>query len=148
MGGAVIIRGAAYTCDGNDVITQLNKVFGDPTCDAYKYAQKHNKFGDVTEVDGNWQALRDAYKFAGIKVNPGWESYLEFLGSAKPQGPANIYAIAQIRYNGLVDGTLMETVIHVPKNGGHVRGRRGSPGGLHSQIDSPCPMPQPPPLKY
>jgi hypothetical protein len=147
MGGAVIKPGAAYLCDGNDVIVQLNKVFGDPACDAYKFAQSHNKFGDVTKADGNWQALRDAYKFAGIKVNPGWESYLEFLGSVQPQGPDNIYAIAQFRYNGLVDGTVMDTVIHVPKHGGHVRTQRGSKAGIHGQVDSPCPMPQPPPLR-
>jgi hypothetical protein len=149
MGGMLIKPGFAYSCDGNDVITQLNKVFGDPDCDAYKYAQSHNKFGDVPK-DGNenWKALRDAYKFAGVPVNPGWESYLEFLGTVQPQGPDNIYNIAQFRYNGLVDGTIMDTVIHVPKNGGHVRALRGTKAGVHGQVDSPCPMPQPPPLKY
>jgi hypothetical protein len=142
MGGAVIKAGTAYQCDGNDVIVHLNKVFGDPTSDKYKFAQSHNQFGDVPNADGNWQALRDAYKFAGVSVNPGWESYLEFLGTVQPQGPQNIYDIAQFRYNGLVDGTIMDTVVHVPKHGGHVRAQRGTKAGVHGQIDSPCPMPQ------
>jgi hypothetical protein len=148
MGGAIIEVGSTYKCDGNDVITHLNKVFGDPTSAEYKYAQSHNKFGDIPNAAGNWQALRDAYKFAGVPVNLGWESYLSFLGNAQPQGPQNIYDIAQFRYNGLVDGTIMETVVHVPQHGGHVHANRGTKAGVHGKIDSPCPMPQPAPTKY
>ncbi len=144
MGGARIIPGTAYRCDGNDVIVHLNRVFADPSCDEYKYAQSHNKFGDVPNAPGNWQALRDAYNFAKVPVNLGWESYLEMLGTVEPQGPDNIYMIAQIRYNGLVEGVVMETAVHVPQNGGHVRGLRGSKAGIHSSLNSPCPMPQAP----
>ena len=148
MGGDFIKPGAVYQCDGNDVIVLLNKVFGDPDCDAYKYAQAHNTFGAIRNEPGNWKALRDAYKTAGVPVNPGWESYLEFLGTVQPQGPDNISAIAQIRDEGLRGGVIMDTILHVPTNGGHVRGLRGSKGGAHSQIDSPCPMPQAPAKRY
>jgi hypothetical protein len=147
MGSGVIIAGAAYTCDGNDVITQLNAVFGRPHSDKYKYAKAHNSFGGIQNVAGNWNALISAYETAGLEVNPGWRCYLECLGTVSTegpqQGPQNIYDIAQFRYNGLINDVPMKTKTHMPHHGGHVH--HGAKAGIDpGTIDSPCPMPQPP----
>ena len=92
-----------------------------------KYAQSHNKFGDVPKAAENWKALRDAYQFAGVTDQPRMGILPGgFWALVSRKDRQNIYDIAQFRYNGLVDGTTMDTVIHVPKHGGHVHAQRGT----------------------
>ena len=150
MGGSVIEAGGTMICEGNDVLTLLNSVFGRPHSDKYKYAKEHNIFGNVQNVAGNYNDLIAAYEYAKVPVNPGWRAYLEFLGTVSTegpgQGPQNIFDIAQFRNNGLIDGTAMKTLTHTPHHGGHVH--HGARAGIEpGTIDAPCPMPQPPPLK-
>jgi hypothetical protein len=142
MGGSFDEHGTMASCDGQDVIDELNKVFGDTSSSGYLKAQaKKDLFKNIPNGAGNYQALIDAYNTVGVPVRGGWLKYLTLLGSVQPQGPDNIYAIAQFRYENLDAGLPMETVVHVPKHGGHVHTRRGSKAGLGSQVDSPCPMP-------
>jgi hypothetical protein len=142
MGGDFVEPGGTVMiCEGSDVLQQLNDVFGDPTSSQYIQAQKKkDEFLKVKNEEKNAQCLIDAYKAVGLNVSRGWEIYLRRLGSVQPQGPQNIYDIAQFRYNGLTDGTVMLTIVHVPQNGGHVHTQRGTEAGLHSQVSSPCPM--------
>lgn len=143
MGAAAFNQyGKMVTCDGGDVLDMLNDVFGDPSSQKFaRAAQAKDKFKEILENDSNnWEKLRDAYKAAGVGVGSGWEAYLRLLGTTGSQGPTNIYNIAQIRYHGLDQGVVMKTIVHEPKDGGHVHTQRGSKGGLHSQINSPCPI--------
>jgi hypothetical protein len=140
MGGADIKPGEDLICGGEDVIQELNDVFGDPTSARYQYAQSHNTFGGVQNVKDNYSALIEAYNIAKVRPDGRWAAYLRRLGTVGTQGPQNIYDIAQIRYHGLTEGVIMLTAVHMPVNGGHVRTVRGSKAGLHSSIDSPCPM--------
>jgi hypothetical protein len=143
MGGGVDETGALNPCAGDDVIIELNGVFADPNSAKYKYAQGHNNFGMIKNVPDNYQDLIRAYEAAGVPVSPRWAAYLKLLGKAASpgQGAQNIYDIAQIRYHGLIDGVIMLTTVHLPTDAGRVRTIRGSKGGIHSSIDSPCPMP-------
>jgi hypothetical protein len=142
MGGSFDEAGVMVSCDGQAVLKELNDVFGNPNSDRYKQAQaQKDKFGAIENKANNFLDLIDAYNAAGVPVDKGWRLYLTLLGRVQPQGPQNIYDIAQARYNGLNDGAVMETVVHVPKRGGHVHTQRGSKAGLSSKIDSPCPMP-------
>jgi hypothetical protein len=133
-------------CDGDDVLKDLNHVFGNPNSEKYKHAKNNNTFGAIQNVPGNYKALIDAYTTAGIPVSGGWAAYLRLLGTVKTdgpqQGPQNIYDIAQMRYNGLINNVAMSTDVHVPQHGGHVHTRHGS-GGQPSMINSPCPLPGP-----
>jgi hypothetical protein len=61
MDGAAIEPGAALICGGDDVLKELNDVFGDPASAKYQYAQSHNTFGAIQNVAGNYKALIDAY---------------------------------------------------------------------------------------
>jgi hypothetical protein len=143
MGGSFDETGAMVTCDGKDVLDELNKVFKNPNSARYRQAQsQRDKFGAITNTADNYLALIDAYNAAGVAVGAGWSAYLTLLGTAQPQGPQNIYDIAQFRYNGLNDGAEMETVVHVPKQGGHVHTQPGVKPGEPNTIDSPCPMPK------
>lgn len=141
MGGAVIEPGG---CDGGDVIKDLNHAFGHPGSDKYKYAQSNNTFGGVNNAPGNYTELIDAYTTAGVPVSDFWAAYLRLLGTVKQegpqQGPQNIYDIAQMRYDGLINNKAMSTKIHLPKHGGHVQTKHGS-GAEPSTIDSPFPLP-------
>jgi hypothetical protein len=141
MGGAIIEPGAALICDGDDVLKELNDAFGDPDSAKYQHAQSHNSFGAIQNVAGNYKALIDAYTTAGVPVSARWAAYLRLLGTVGTQGPQNIYDIAQTRDSALSNNVGMSTVVHVPKNGGHVHTVRGSKGGSPSSIDSPCPLP-------
>jgi hypothetical protein len=135
MGGGVL----TFICDGDDVVTNLNTVFQHPHSDAYKRAQANNHFGEVPNSPGNYSALIDAYRKAGLVVPQGWVNYLTALGTVSSpnpqQGPQNIYDIAQFRYNGLIRGKKMKTKVH---NHGHVQTRPGT-GSNPDEIDSPCP---------
>lgn len=140
MGGALTRRGEhAIMCDGDDVLVDLNRVFGNPNSHRYRLAQANNRFGTVPNAPGNFNNLIDAYRQAGLVVSPGWVTYLTLLGTVDAtQGPQNIYDIAQFRYNGLTKGVGMRTMIH---DGGRVHVRPGT--GLDPDvIDSPCPLPQ------
>ena len=137
--------GYAPPCEGEDVLGQLNAVFGNPDSDRYKKAKSQNKFGAIPNAPGNHKALIDAYEYAGLDVsNKGWVSYLRALGrvrSANPeQGPQNIYDIAQFRDRCLKNDLGMRTIIHQPHDGGHVHTKPGM--GIDPEIvDSPFPLP-------
>ena len=133
--GSGVAKGEAVICDGDDVLVELNRVFGNPNSHRYKQAQANNQFGNVPNAADNYLKLVDAYRQAGLVVPAGWEAYLRFLGAADPQ---NIYDIAQFRYKGLTQGKGMSTIIH---NGGRVRTFPGA-GIEPDVIDSPCPLPQ------
>jgi hypothetical protein len=141
MGGDFVETGEMVICGGDDVLKELNDAFGDPTSAKYQYAQSNNTFGAIQNVAGNYKALIDAYTKAGVPVSARWGAYLRLLGTVGTQGPQNIYDIAQTRDNGLSQGVGMSTVVHVPKNGGHVHAVHGRKGGSPSSIDSPCPLP-------
>jgi len=142
-------NGNMTQCLGDDVLRELNDVFGNKDSPKYKKAKENNIFGKVTNEPGNYNALITAYVAAGVNVNGlgRWEAYLRALGTAQPQGPANIYAIAQTRFTALSKSEGMSTIVHEPQNGGHVRTQPGSGIDPHV-IDSPCPMPQPAAKKY
>ena len=143
MGGSFDEAGRMITCDGGDVLRELNDAFENPGSARYKYAQSHNNFGAILNAPGNCEDLIKAYDYAGVPVSPAWARYLRLLGKAgsPAQGAQNIYDIAQMRYSGLIEGLAMSTFVHVPKNGGHVHTVRGPKGGI-STIDSPCPLPE------
>jgi len=142
MGGGLTVTGEpAIMCDGDDVLVELNRVFGHPNSHRYRHAQANNQFGTVPNAPGNYDALIDAYRQAGLVVTSGWQTYLTLLGTVSmpdpQQGPQNIYDIAQFRYNGLTKGVAMSTIIH---DGGSVHTRPGT-GIEPDVIDSPCPLP-------
>jgi hypothetical protein len=144
MGSGFDEQGHMLQCLGDDVLNKLNEVFGDPRSAAYKKAwENRDAFAAIENKPGNYNDLIKAYNAAGVntKALGNWEAYLRLLGSAQPQGPDNISAIAQFRYNGLNTGAPMETVVHVPQHGGHVHTRPGLAPGASNTIDSPCPMP-------
>ena len=133
-------------CDGDDILAQLNHVFGYPHLKVYKYAKEHNKFGAVTAAPGNYKALIEAYEYAGLEVTPRWAAYLKVLGTIRSpdpeQGPQNIKAIAEFRDQCLKNDKGMETDIHAPEDGGHVQTRPGT-GGAPEVVDSPWPLQEP-----
>jgi hypothetical protein len=140
--GSLVKAGA--DCNGEDILAQLNSVFGFPHMRAYKYAKEHNKFGSVPAGPGNYNDLISAYEYAGLEVTQMWSAYLKALGTvATPnleQGPQNIFDIAQFRNHGLTNNLGMRTVIHQPKDGGHVYTQPGT--GVDPEIvDSPYPLP-------
>ncbi len=144
MGGGVDER-AAIICEGDDVLVELNRVFGNPNSDRYRHAKNNNTFGGIRNAPGNYTDLIEAYRTAGLVVSPGWRRYLKLLGTVSTpgpeQGPQNIYDIAQARYNGLMNDEPMSTIVHEPREGGHVHTTPGSQPGDPTTIDSPCPLP-------
>jgi hypothetical protein len=124
----------AEACLGNDVINQLNAVFGDPKSPLYRTAQENNMFGQVG-VDYN--VLITAYERAGLNVNGRWKAYLRKLASIDLQ---NISAIAGFRDSNLKSGAGMNTIIHLPEHGGHVR-TKPRQGVDPAEINSPFPLP-------
>ena len=148
MGGALDEHGYMIQCMGDDVLHRLNEVFGNPDSAEYKTAKKNNLFGKVENKPGNYTDLITAYNAAKVDVNAlgNWGAYLMLLGRAPPQGPQNIYDIAQVRFNALNNNEGMSTIVHMPQHGGHVHTQPGS-GNQPHLINSPCPMPQPPTKK-
>jgi hypothetical protein len=66
---------------------------------------------------------------------------LRRLGKS-PQGPQDIFKIAQTRYNALNLNVPMQTSVHdVANGGGHVKKHDGSGSHDPSKIDSPFPLP-------
>ena len=130
MGGS--IDSDVNPCDGSDVLAELNAVFNDPNCVRYKFAQNHNRFGAIKNVAGNYRALIEAYRTAGVADIGGWAAYLRRLGTG-PKGPQRIYGIAQVRHKALAQGVATLTVIH--EFGGYV----DTPDGVQL-IDSPSPL--------
>ena len=142
MGSGFDETGSAIPCGGDDVIDELNGVFSNPNSAEYKHAQNHNTFGAIQNVPGNYKALIDAYKAAGVPVSDRWRAYLRLLGTVGTQGPQNIYDIAQARHDALIQGVAMSTTVHEPKHGGHVHVHRPSGSASGSiRIDSPFPLP-------
>lgn len=141
--GAFELR-SAEVCVGEDILAQLNHVFGFPHLKVYQYAKAHNKFGAVSSDPNNYKNYKDlidAYEYAGLEVTPRWAAYLKVLGSLVPQGPQNIADIAKFRNDCLVADQAMKTVVHTPQHGGHVHTQRGSISGLANEVDSPFPLP-------
>jgi hypothetical protein len=126
------IDGDGNLCDGSDVLEELNAVFNEPNSARYKFAQSHSRFGAIKNTAGNYLALIDAYKAAGVADNRGWAAYLRRLGTG-PRGPQKIYRIAQVRHKALAQGIATLTVIH--EFGGYVE----TADGLR-MIDSPSPL--------
>jgi hypothetical protein len=104
-------------CDGGDVLAELNAVFNEPNSARYKFAQRNNTFGAIRNIPGNYQALVAAYETAGVDDIDGWAAYLKRLGTG-PNGPQNIYRIAQVRHKALMQGVATLTTIHA--HAGHV----------------------------
>ena len=150
MGGGLDERGHMTECLGDDVLHRLNQVFENPDSHDYKTARANNTFGTVENKPGNYSDLVTAYETAGVKVKDfgNWAAYLKLLGTAgsSAQGAQNIYDIAQVRYKALNANEGMSTIVHKPKNGGHVHTEPGS-GIQPHLINSPCPLPQPPTKK-
>jgi hypothetical protein len=143
--GAFELR-SGEVCLGEDILAQLNHVFGFPHLKVYQYAQAHNKFGAVSSDPNNYKNYKDlidAYEYAGLEVTPRWAAYLKVLGSLVPQGPQNIADIAKFRNDCLTanPAEAMKTIVHTPKDGGHVHTQRGSLTGLPNEVDSPFPLP-------
>jgi hypothetical protein len=148
MGGGAGEEKVEDYCKGEDVLDELNKVFGNPKSERYKRAKANNTFGAIEKTKDNYLELIKAYKKAGLVVGPGWRLYLEHLGTltttSPDQGQTNIWTIAQSRYNNLLNDVAMSTDVHIPKEGGHVHTKHGTPGGTEpAYIDSPCPLPKP-----
>jgi hypothetical protein len=140
MGGALDI-----ICSGDHVIEELNNTFGYPESEKYKFAQRHNTFGQVPEkTHDNYVQLIAAYQAAGLNVSPGWQRYLKQLGGAPDatQGPLNIWTIANFRNTGLLNSDAMITDVHTPEHGGHVHTRPGLEPGQPKSVSSPCPLPE------
>jgi hypothetical protein len=70
MGGS--IDSDFNPCDGTDVLGELNDVFNDPDSTRYRFAQANNNFGAIRNVPGNYRALIDAYRTAGVADINGW----------------------------------------------------------------------------
>ncbi len=142
MGGADP-EGDEVLCPGDDVLRELNQVFGDPNSDRYKHAKSHNKFGAIPNAPDNYKALIDAYEYAGVPVSQKWRAYFRLLGTIRTpdpqQGPQNIYDIAQARNSGLTTDAAMSTIVHEPTEGGHVHTKPGA-GAAQIVIDSPFPL--------
>jgi hypothetical protein len=138
--------GLDIICSGDDVIIELNRVFGYPESEKYKHAQKNNIFGTVPNEPGNYTKLVEAYKKAGLKVSSGWERYLKLLGNVSvpdaSQGPLNIWTIAQFRNDNLLKSWPMKTDVHTPEHGGHVHTQPGLEPGQGNSVSSPCPLPE------
>ena len=58
------------------MLAELNAVFNNANSLRYKFAQSHNSFGAIKNVAGNFRALIDAYKTAGVADINGWAAYL------------------------------------------------------------------------
>jgi hypothetical protein len=145
MGAFESKGGAAQPpCDGEDILGQLNHVFGYSYWKRYQYAREHNKFGAIPNGPDNYKALIEAYEYAGLEVTPRWAAYLRALGTLRTpdleQGPQNIYDIAQFRDQCLKNNQAMRTIIHDPHDGGHVHTKPGT-GTDPEIVDSPYPLP-------
>jgi hypothetical protein len=124
-------------CTGDDVLRDLDDVFGDPNSKKYQDAKTaalalFQGVPPPPQGANNWQALygayEAAYQAAGVSICQNWQPYLATLG------PDNIYLIAQARSVGLVLNWPMTTITHDPKQGGHVKMSNGA-GSV--TIDSP-----------
>ncbi len=140
MGGAFTANGVMPPCAGQDVLTELDNVFSDPTSDRYKYAKLNNIFDTVPNGNDNYRILISAYSEAGVDVCARWGAYLRKLGK-NPQGQQDIYDIAQTRYKALRNGVSIKTTTHpvsdMPHGGAHVKKHDGSSTADPSTIDSP-----------
>jgi hypothetical protein len=142
--GAGFAKTKMIVCTGQLVTNKLDQVFKDPGSSGhpnpkYQFAKDNNTFDRVQQnVQDNWKDLLIAYVVAGVDVGnewPAWAAYLEALGTG-PQGPQNIYLIAQTRWSALNGNQGVQTKTH--GGGGPVQKLPAS-GGNPITIDSPCP---------
>jgi len=135
MGSGVIEAGAGG-CTGDDVLHDLDDVFGHPNSKKYRDAKTASLalFQKVPpDTADNYVQLYDAYvaayQAAGVTPCQNWEPYLATLGAD------NICLIAMARVQGLVMNWPISTLTHDPKQGGH--GVKVSNGVGSVMIDSP-----------
>ena len=138
--GSFTVSGVMPKCDGQDVLSELDNVFSDPTSARYDYAKQNNIFDAVANGPNNYRALISAYVEAGVDVCARWGAYLRKLGTS-PQGQKDIYEIAQTRYKALKKGVPTLTTVHpagdIPHGGAHVKKHDGSSNADPSTINSP-----------
>ena len=112
------------------ILDELDRVFKDPTTNAYDKARRNKDRFIITDHAGNWQELADAYKAAGVKEDPHWrDDYLKYLSST------NIFTIAKARYDGLTAGVAMKVYVHPTTKGNDVVVSTDTDGSII--IDSP-----------
>lgn len=153
-GGGLASDGTGmHPCTGDDVMRELNDVFGTPGSERYKYAMDHNSFDQVKNEPGNYRTLILAYVDAGVDVQARWGVYLRLLG-ANADGRSDIHEIAKTRYKALTNKDphgqpaplAMQTDKHIlddiMQGGKRVKTEDGSPGHP-SKINSPFPLPEP-----
>jgi hypothetical protein len=131
MGGSFDEKGRMVSCNGQNVLAQLNQVFGQPNSAKYRYARSNNTFGAIQNVQDNYKDLALAYLTAGLDVDGAWYAYLKLLGTGPQGSPQNIYDIAQTRNTALTGNAGIDTTTH------------GGGGPVHTTpntIDSPCPL--------
>ncbi len=111
-------------CDGQDVIDELNDVFGDPQNDEdgnpqnprFIHAKQNNNFATVKDGAG----LYDAYVCAGVKQNKFWRDYLTtHLPAQDPDGAAKI---AAARHSQLMNNFGVTAQTHLETDDPKVRG--------------------------
>lgn len=133
--GSGIIEAGAGGCTGDDVLEDLDYVFGHPHTKRYKDAKNASLalFQGVPYAANNWMQLyaayEAAYQAAGISVCQNWQEYLATLDQD------NIFLIAQARSQGLVLNWPMSTLVHDPNQGGHHVKVSNGAGSI--TIDSP-----------
>lgn len=133
--GSGIIEAGAGGCDGQDVLHDLDDVFGHPNSQKYQAAKTASLtlFQGVPNGTNNYvklyQAYQAAYQAAGVTPCQNWEPYLATLS------PDNIFLIAHSRSMGLSLNWAMTTKTHDPQNGGN--GVNVSSGVGSVTIDSP-----------
>jgi hypothetical protein len=103
-------------CEGASVKAELDRMFN-PHSPTYDTAQSAKGLFEAIGVGvGNWNDLLAAYGAAGVNVpaNSHWPYYLSTLQ------PADIYQIAQARFDGLTRSKQILVHTHDPqKNGDH-----------------------------
>ncbi|HTA99276.1 MAG TPA: hypothetical protein VK804_02260 [Bradyrhizobium sp.] len=133
--GSAVVEAGAVGCTGDDVLKDLDDVFGHPNSQKYKDAKTASLtlFQQVPYAANNWQQLHAAYEAAyqaaGVTCCDNWVPYLGTLSQD------NVYLIAQTRAQALVLNWAMTTKTHDPKQGGH--NVNVSNGGGSVTIDSP-----------
>jgi hypothetical protein len=133
MGGGGILKTGMKPCSGDDVIKELNDVFGDPNDKdgRYAWAQVNNIFDTVKDAKIPYRALIAAYSEAGVDVCARWAAYLRHNLSDQ-----DIIAIAQARYEALTTKppVAIATSKH-PSSGGGLTINKGK----KTTIDAPEP---------
>jgi hypothetical protein len=106
-------------CTGDDVLQDLDVVFGHPHSKKYQDAKSASLalFQKVPYAPNNFNQLYDAYvaayQAAGVSMCANWQPYLATLSQD------NVSLIAGARSQALAMNWPMTTKLHDPKQGGH-----------------------------